>query len=145
MSAGCVFCGEDGGQVLWRDARLRVVAAHGEPDYPGFCRVIWNAHVTEFSDLSDADRAHLMRAVAALERALRGAMRPDKVNVASLGNMVAHQHWHVIPRFRDDPHFPGPVWAARQREPSPDAHAARRADAARVPGAVRDELDREFG
>jgi diadenosine tetraphosphate (Ap4A) HIT family hydrolase len=144
MSAGCVFCDEDGGTMLWRDAQLRVVAAAGEPDYPGFCRVVWNAHVTEFSDLSEADRTHLMRAVAAVERALRAAMRADKINVASLGNIVAHQHWHVIPRFRDDAHFPGPVWGARQREPSPELHAARVADAARVPGAVRDELQQAF-
>ena len=41
---------------------------------------------------------------------------PAKINLATLGNMVAHVHWHVIPRFADDPHFPQPVWGARQRE-----------------------------
>jgi diadenosine tetraphosphate (Ap4A) HIT family hydrolase len=39
------------------------------------------------------------------------------VNLASLGNITPHLHWHVIPRFADDPHFPNPIWAARIRAP----------------------------
>jgi diadenosine tetraphosphate (Ap4A) HIT family hydrolase len=53
--------------------------------------------------------------VFAAEAALREVMAPDKINLASLGNVVPHLHWHVIPRFADDPHFPNPVWSARQR------------------------------
>ena len=52
----------------------------------------------------------------AAEAALRKVMAPDKVNLASLGNVVPHLHWHVIPRFADDPHFPNPVWGARLRD-----------------------------
>jgi diadenosine tetraphosphate (Ap4A) HIT family hydrolase len=45
-------------------------------------------------------------------------MQPDKMNLASLGNQTPHVHWHVIPRFRDDRHFPTPVWAVPQRAAS---------------------------
>jgi diadenosine tetraphosphate (Ap4A) HIT family hydrolase len=45
-------------------------------------------------------------------------MNPDKINLASLGNVVPHLHWHVIPRFADDAHFPSPVWAQAQRPSS---------------------------
>lgn len=103
-----------GGAILWQDARCRVVHID-DPDYPGFCRVIWKAHVREMSDLSVADRTHCMRVVFAVEHVLRAALNPDKINLASLGNMVAHVHWHVIPRFADDAHFPQPVWGTRQR------------------------------
>jgi diadenosine tetraphosphate (Ap4A) HIT family hydrolase len=41
------------------------------------------------------------------------------MNLASLGNQVPHLHWHVIPRFEDDAHFPDPVWAVRKRAGSP--------------------------
>ena len=68
------------------------------------------------TDLTPADRAHCLRVVFAVEQVLRDVLRPDKVNVASLGNQVPHVHWHVIPRFADDAHFPDPVWAARRRE-----------------------------
>lgn len=110
----CELCETPGGAVLWKDARCRVVQAD-EPGYPGFCRVIWHAHVREMTDLEAADQTHCMNVVFAVERAMRNALAPVKINLASLGNMVAHVHWHVIPRFSDDPHFPQPVWGTRQR------------------------------
>jgi len=113
MTSGCVFCDGEGGVRLWRDERCRVVLAD-EP-FPGFCRVIWNAHVAEMTDLARSDRAHLMDVVFAVEGALRERLAPAKVNLASLGNLVPHVHWHVIPRYRDDSHFPQPVWGTAQR------------------------------
>ena len=50
---------------------------------------------------------------AALEKAGWAVQDPDKVNLASFGNQVPHVHWHVIPRFADDPHFPNPTWGER--------------------------------
>ncbi len=94
---------------------MRVVSA-GEPDYPGFLRVVWREHVREMTDLLPADREHCLRVVFAVEQALRDTLGPHKINVASLGNQVPHLHWHVIPRFADDAHFPDPVWAARRRD-----------------------------
>ena len=82
-----------------------------EPLYPGFLRVIWDAHVAEWSDLNASDRALLMSVVTGLEQFVREQFQPDKVNLASLGNVVPHLHWHIIPRFKDDAHFPAPVWA----------------------------------
>jgi diadenosine tetraphosphate (Ap4A) HIT family hydrolase len=86
-----------------------------ERGYPGFCRVIWNAHVREMTDLAAEERSHLMRVVFAVEAALREIMNPHKVNLASFGNMTPHVHWHVIARFTHDPHFPEPVWGVQQR------------------------------
>ncbi len=114
MTKRCVFCDDEGGRTVWRDARCRVVVAD-EP-FPGFCRVIWTTHVREMTDLDAADRDHLMRVVWATEAALRAQLAPDKMNLASLGNVTPHLHWHVIPRFADDSHFPHPVWGARQRD-----------------------------
>ena len=47
-----------------------------------------------------------------MEEAQQSVLAPDKINLASLGNMVPHLHWHVIPRWRGDRHFPDPIWAA---------------------------------
>ena len=102
-----------------------------DPDYPGYCRVIWNAHVREMTDLASAEQQHCMRVVCALEQALRTALKPYKINLASFGNLTPHLHWHVIPRFEDDPHFPHSIWGERQhtgRERSvPDAAPRLRA------------------
>ena len=111
----CALCDTPGGVLLWQDDSCRVVRAD-EPDYAGFLRVILNAHVKEMTDLPVADQASLMRVVLAAEAALREVMAPDKVNLASLGNVVPHLHWHVIPRYADDPHFPNPVWGEKKRD-----------------------------
>ncbi|MBT9511679.1 MAG: HIT family protein [Acidovorax sp.] len=118
----CPLCAEDGGALVWRGERLRVIRAQ-EAGFPAFYRVVWNAHVAEFSDLAATERAHCMEAVTVVEQALRQHLSPTKVNIAALGNMVPHLHWHVIARFDWDSHFPSPVWAAAQR-PSPAAQEA---------------------
>ncbi len=112
----CELCTVPGGRTVFSDAWLRVVAV-GEAEYPGFMRVIWNRHVRELTDLDAAERDRLMRAVFTVEDQMRRLLRPHKMNVASLGNVTPHLHWHLIPRYEDDPHFPGPIWAARQRAP----------------------------
>jgi len=111
----CQLCHPENETVLWRDERCRVILVD-DADYPGFCRVIWGGHVKEMTDLPEAERVHFMRVVFAVEATLRELMRPDKINLASLGNMTPHVHWHVVPRFRDDRHFPAPIWAAPRRE-----------------------------
>lgn len=116
----CELCANTGGELLWQDNLCRVVLV-AEPGYTGYCRVIWNTHVAEMTDLGAADRAHCLRVVLAVESVLRELLAPHKVNLASLGNFTPHLHWHVIPRFRDDPHFPQAIWGPRQR----DATAAR--------------------
>lgn len=115
MSAqACALCAGDGGALVWRGERLRVIRAQ-EAGFPAFYRVVWTAHAAEFSDLTLAERTECMELVAAVERVLRDQLSPDKINLAALGNMVAHLHWHVIARWRWDSHFPGSVWAAAQR------------------------------
>jgi diadenosine tetraphosphate (Ap4A) HIT family hydrolase len=110
----CELCAGPGGEVLWRSDLCRVVRVD-EPDYPGFCRVILTRHAREMTDVPPGERDAFMAVVYAVEEAVRAAMGPDKVNLASLGNLTPHLHWHVVPRFRDDRHFPLPIWDAPQR------------------------------
>ena len=124
--AVCPLCREEGGTLVLRDELLRVVLID-EADYPGFARVIVNAHVKEMTDLDPAALARVMAAVYAVEDALRVVLAPDKINLASLGNVVPHLHWHVIPRFADDAHFPQPIWGACQRDQQAEKLTARRA------------------
>ena len=111
----CPLCATDGGALVWRGDKLRVIRAV-EAGFPAFYRVVWNDHAAEFSELSATDRIVCMDAVALVERVLREQLAPTKINLAALGNMVAHLHWHVIARYDWDSHFPASVWAAAQRE-----------------------------
>jgi diadenosine tetraphosphate (Ap4A) HIT family hydrolase len=112
----CALCKDEArpeeGQLIWRGDDCRVILVN-DPDLPGFCRVIWNRHIAEMTDLTYGEREHLMSLVFAVEEAVRHVMHPDKVNIAALGNMVPHIHWHVIPRYKDDAFFPGSVWSAK--------------------------------
>lgn len=126
-ATGCPFCATAGGPVVWEDPFARVILAEDEEEHPGFCRVILSRHVREMTDLSHTDRERLMKVVFAVETAQRALLDPHKVNLASFGNQVPHVHWHVIPRFADDPHFPNPTWGERTGgtvHPVPDDYVA---------------------
>lgn len=109
--ADCLLCHSLGGTVLWQNDQLRVIDAR-DALYPGFTRVIWTAHVVEMTDLTTVEQIELLRVVLLVEQLQRLELKPDKVNLAAFGNVVPHLHWHVIPRWKDDPHFPKAVWAA---------------------------------
>ncbi len=113
----CPLCSSAAETRLWSDAFCRVIWV-GDADYPGFCRVILNAHVKEMTDLPPLERQRLMDVVFAVETAVREVVKPDKINLASLGNLVPHVHWHVIPRWEADRCFPDAIWAAARREGS---------------------------
>ena len=105
--------------LVWRDERVAVVLVE-EAGYPGFCRVVWRGHVKEMSDLGAAERGRVMDVVQQVELAQREVMQPEKINLASFGNMTPHVHWH-------DAHFPNPTWAAARRATAPGVLAARAA------------------
>lgn len=112
----CPLCDTSGGGILWQDDFCRVVLVTDTPDYPGFCRVTLNRYVREMTDLTAEERSRLMNVVWKTEQAVHEAFHPDKINLASLGNAVPHLHWHVIPRFENDRHFPNPIWGEAKRE-----------------------------
>ncbi len=114
----CDLCDAIGGKLLWQNELCRVVLVE-DTDYPSFCRVILNRHTREMTDLAHSERSQLMGVVFAVEFAARQVLNPDKINLASLGNMTPHVHWHVIPRFADDRHFPNPIWGEVKRATTP--------------------------
>jgi diadenosine tetraphosphate (Ap4A) HIT family hydrolase len=139
----CVLCNEDlkpeEGELIWHGDYCRVILVH-DPDLPGFCRVIWNSHVAEMTDLTYGEREHLMTLVFAVEEAIRHVMDPDKVNVAALGNIVPHIHWHVIPRFKDDAFYPGSVWSVRTQDASVDSLSKRKKLSEKLAPAIRSAI-----
>jgi diadenosine tetraphosphate (Ap4A) HIT family hydrolase len=101
---------------LWR-----IVWAN-EAGYPCFVRVVWQNHVTEMTDLSSHDRHELLRVVLLVEAAMRHTLEPTprKINLASLGNQVAHLHWHIVARYDLDSHWPNSTFSSALRSSNPD-------------------------
>ena len=138
-----MLCGDDDPaavHLVTRSRDWRVVRVLDNPDHPAFWRVIWNGHAAEMTDLAPEQRSALMQTVCKVEAVVRRELQPHKINLASLGNVVPHLHWHVIARWEDDPHFPQPIWGARQREAT-TAHLMRlEVDLPRVDRAIQSEL-----
>lgn len=141
---GCPLCEQAGGALVAEAPRWRLIRAD-EPGFPAFYRVVWRAHVAEFSELGVAERSECMAAVATVEQVLREQLQPTKVNLAALGNLVPHLHWHVIARFDWDSHFPAPVWAAAQRAAPAEALRAIEARRPALEQALRQRLAHNTG
>lgn len=118
LMSTCALCQPTPHDIVWQDDFCRVVLLQ-DADYPAYCRVELLAHVKEMTDLAPADRARTMKVVFAVETAVREIIQPDKINLASLGNKTPHMHWHIIPRFESDKHFPNSHWGEAVRESRP--------------------------
>lgn len=129
--AVCALCEPSSQDILWQDDFCRVVLLN-DTDYPAYCRIELLAHIKEMTDLPPADRARTMKVVFAVEAAMREVIQPDKINLASLGNKTPHMHWHVIPRFESDKHFPNSHWGETVRD----------SEAQALSHMVKDELQR---
>ena len=105
----CFFCQNMGGEVVFNCDLYRVILVD-DGDYPGYLRVVLNYHIKELTDLDMNDNLSVYKAVVKCEEVLRSVLNPDKINIASFGNMTPHVHWHIIPRFLGDLHFTNPTW-----------------------------------
>ncbi|MFJ4346841.1 HIT family protein [Pseudomonas sp. NPDC089401] len=81
-----------------------------DANYPWFILVPRRAGVSELFDLSADDQAQLWKETTLLAEVLKGEFEADKINVATLGNVVKQMHMHVIVRHQSDAAWPAPVW-----------------------------------
>lgn len=73
------------------------------------------AGARELIDLDEGDQRLLLGEIDRVARALEAMLRPDKLNIAALGNVVPQLHVHVIARFTGDAAWPNPVWGRGER------------------------------
>ena len=118
MSA-CPLCEPKTETMLYQNEQLRVILVTDQALVPAYCRVIWQQHVAEMTDLSPAERLTLMDMVYFVESQMRHILQPQKINLASFGTMVPHQHWHVIARFSDDAYYPDSIWSQAHHQNIP--------------------------
>jgi diadenosine tetraphosphate (Ap4A) HIT family hydrolase len=79
--------------------------------YRGHCQLIFDVrHVARPDQLSASEWASLCADLFAAQAAIVRTVSPDHLNVESLGNVVPHVHWHIVPRYRDDPRWGLPIW-----------------------------------
>lgn len=85
--------------------------------YPWFILVPRREEVSELFQLDEADQRSLWRETNLLAEVLKDTFKADKMNVATLGNVVGQLHMHVIARRRNDASWPAPVWGRQPALP----------------------------
>ena len=145
----CPFCRKFGtpdgwpaADVVWEFPHSLAVLGPWQ-FYTGYCLLVARSHATELAALGP-NRAAYLGEMALLAEAIAGCFRPHKLNYELLGNVVPHLHWHVFPRYADDPERLRPVWFALDRADR-DPQEKARLEAGRVPrdearGRLRDWL-----
>ena len=109
------------------DLGLSRVLLMNDARYPWLILVPRRPDLTELIDLPAAERHGLTDEIALCSAALQRVVRPEKLNVAALGNLVAQLHVHIVGRFASDAAWPNPVWARGAAEPYDAAVGRRRA------------------
>lgn len=85
--------------------------------YRGHCVLLFDpGHSTRIDELSPDMWASLANDIRASELALMQVFEPDHINIASLGQVVPHLHWHIVPRYIGDPRWGGPIWTTSPDE-----------------------------
>jgi diadenosine tetraphosphate (Ap4A) HIT family hydrolase len=79
-------------------------------------KIFVRREVREFSDCTPEEKVAVWEALDIVEKTMLEYYRPEKINIASFGNMLPQVHWHIMARFREDSRFPEPMWGPVQRE-----------------------------
>lgn len=106
----------DADTLLIGDLELCRILLMNDARFPWVILVPRQADLRDLIDLNEIDQARLLTEINTCAHALRALTKPDKLNIATLGNVVAQLHVHVIARFVDDAAWPRPVWGVDTAE-----------------------------
>lgn len=110
----CSICSENKYPILWSDKNFRLCLIDDQ-NIRGYVRLDIIDHVKEMSQLDDTLRKMMYSIINTTEKILIDVFDPHKINLASLGNITPHIHWHIISRFKDDNFYPNSIWDSKKR------------------------------
>jgi diadenosine tetraphosphate (Ap4A) HIT family hydrolase len=84
--------------------------------YRGYCILLCKRHIVEMHAMARSEAHELLDEMLAVGRTLAEVVKPLKLNYECLGNQEPHVHWHIFPRYVDDPMRLGPVWLRPEAE-----------------------------
>jgi len=91
-----------------------------EPHEVPWVKIFTTKEYKELSDMPKEQRQRLWELYDIVEEEMRVYFQPDKINMASFGNMLPRVHIHVMARFKNDSYFPNPLWGEKTQESSLD-------------------------
>jgi diadenosine tetraphosphate (Ap4A) HIT family hydrolase len=119
--SGCPFCLKlaalatlPADEVVWQFPQSVVLLGPWQ-FYHGYCILVARRHATELYELTPDERRAYLDELCLLAQAVAACFRPHKLNYELLGNQVPHLHWHLFPRYTNDPNILHPVWLTLDR------------------------------
>lgn len=122
-----------------RTLRVSTLYLDRNQTYQGHCQLVFDArHVVGLESLRADEFTSFMADLGTAAEAIAAACKPDLMNYASLGNVVPHLHWHLVPRYEHDPRWGGPIYTT-SRDEMPETSLAE-AEYRQIVEAIRAQL-----
>lgn len=83
--------------------------------YQGYTLFLCKKHVPELHDLSPDYAVKFLKDLMLVAKVVWQAFKPEKLNYELLGNSHSHLHWHIFPRYKDDPKKSSTIWSLSPR------------------------------
>lgn len=100
----------DQDSIFVRDLKLSQLRIINHQNFPWLILVPKKDDLIELTDLNDQEYMVLTQEIRTVSLMMQTLFKPDKLNIATIGNVVSQLHIHIIARYRDDKLFPKPVW-----------------------------------
>ena len=113
MTEECSICDHlfSNSPLIIKEFPLSTLFLQEDQFFPGYCTLESKRHVTELFELDLEGRTTLIEEINQAAQLLFKTFKPDKINYAFLGNKAPHMHWHIVPRWKNDPFWPESIWA----------------------------------
>ncbi len=99
------------------DLKISRLYLNKNQTYNGYCLLIFkDRHVTNLTELSNYEYEIFMQDLLNAQKAIMKVCVPDHINVAALGNIITHLHWHIIPRYKNDVRWGKPIWTTECKD-----------------------------
>ena len=95
------------------DLGLSQVRIINNAEFPWIILVPKLQYITEITDLSDSQYSTLNLEIRLTAKMMQAIFQPDKLNIATLGNVISQMHYHIVARFKQDSCFPNTVWGRK--------------------------------
>ena len=83
--------------------------------YPSLILVPRKEDISEVIDLEKSERFVLIEEINLISKIVKDIFKPDKLNIAALGNIVPQLHIHIIARYKNDRVFPKTIWVDNEK------------------------------
>jgi diadenosine tetraphosphate (Ap4A) HIT family hydrolase len=118
---GCPFCQPQAEanefEVKVAGLRISTLCVVRSQVYYGYCVLKFNKrHVTGIEHLTEEEYNLFMQDLRQAALAITKAVNPDHMNYVTLGNIIPHLHYHIIPRYKNDPRWRAPIWTTHVSE-----------------------------